>query len=159
MGKGKWGSSALATPNNSFPWILILHPQGLVLVVLNPYSYLCIWMIITHNNYHKSWGLLRSLTEHRFRPMIKFSYVVYMKGTLHRVQYYRLELFSCFLFGIRIFLKCFQGCSCSLQDELGAKGFSRKVALPGTWIRSAGSISSLGSLVILWPHWNQLHWV
>lgn len=39
MGKGKWGSSALAISNDSFTWILILHPQDLVLIVWKQYSY------------------------------------------------------------------------------------------------------------------------
>lgn len=86
-----------------------LHPQDLVLVVLKQYSYLCIWMIITTDNYHKLWGLLRSLAEYRFRPLIKFSYAVYIKGKLHTVQHYRLELFSCFLLSNRMsFLNAFR---------------------------------------------------
>lgn len=68
--------------------------------------------------------------EYKFRPLIKFSYAVYMKGTLHTVQYYRLELFSHFLFGSGIsFLNAFRAAPVICKMSLGAKVISKEVGV------------------------------
>lgn len=54
-----------------------------------------------------------------------------MEGTLQIIQHYRQTqaIFMVSVWQWNIFRKCFQDCSCNLQDDLSAKGVSRKVGV------------------------------